>query len=52
MKSKRNPGIVVYVKEAQYDGAKQSWMYKVQEQENGTWIGSEKWKKETALERA
>jgi hypothetical protein len=52
MKSKKDPEIVVYVKEAHYDKVKDSWMYKVQEQEKGIWIGSEGWKKETALERA
>lgn len=52
MKSKKDPYIVVYVKEAHYDKVKDSWVYKVQEQEKGIWIGSEGWKKETALERA
>lgn len=51
-KSKKDPDIVMYVKEARYDEAKESWMYKVQEQEKGNWVGSEKWKKETALGRA
>lgn len=45
--------ILVFVKEVEYDEKKDGWVYKVQEQdEEGLWWGEEKWKRETALQRA
>jgi hypothetical protein len=47
------PDIVVYVKQAEYDEEKDGWVYKVQEQDKeGIWCGSEKWRRETALKHA
>jgi hypothetical protein len=48
--------IVVYVKQAEYreeEGGKEGWVYKVQEQDReGIWCGSERWKREKALKSA
>ena len=47
--------IVVYVKQAEYkeEEGREGWVYNVQEQDKeGIWCGSEKWKREKALKRA
>jgi len=47
------PDIVVYVREARYDEEKDGWVYRVQEQDKeGNWCGSERWKREKALKKA
>jgi hypothetical protein len=47
--------IVVYVKQAEYkeEEGREGWVYKVQEQDKeGIWCDSERWKREKALKRA
>jgi hypothetical protein len=47
--------IVAYVKQAEYkeEEGREGWVYKVQEQDKeGIWCGSERWKRENALKRA
>jgi hypothetical protein len=52
MKSGNDPHIVVHVKSAEYDEAKRCWVYIVQEKDKDEWVGTERSRRETALDRA
>jgi hypothetical protein len=52
VKTGNDPDIVAYVKAAQYDETKRCWIYTVQEKDKDEWVGIERSRRETALERA